>query len=94
MADQDRKYQFTSYYYRLLALRLMFVVLFENVIVSITSLMRWIIPDVPQQLRQRMRQHAYLSNELIMQQESNRVKEISQNEMESAGYGKFDVALN
>lgn len=39
--------------------------------------MRWIIPDVPQQLRQQIRQHAYLTNELILQQEYNRVKEMS-----------------
>lgn len=38
--------------------------------------MRWIIPDVPQQLRQQMRQHAYLTNELIMQQEFKRAKEM------------------
>jgi len=72
----DRRYQPTAYYWRLLAVRLAFVVIFENVIASITSLMRWIIPDVPQQLRQQMRQHAYLTNELIMQQEFKRAKEL------------------
>lgn len=66
----------TSYYWRLLAVRLSFVVIFENVIASLTSLMRWIIPDVPQQLRQQMRQHNYLTNELIMQQEFKRTKEL------------------
>ena len=75
--EESRRYKFTSYYYRLLSARLIFVVLFENVIATITSLMRWIIPDVPQQLRQQMRQHAYLTNELILQQEFARAKEIS-----------------
>ena len=75
--EESRRYKFTSYYWRLLAVRLSFVVIFENVIATITSLMRWIIPDVPQQLRQQMRQHAYLTNELILQQEYNRAKEMS-----------------
>lgn len=73
----ENQYKFSSYYWRLLAMRLFFVVVFENVIVSVTSLMRWVIPDIPQQLRQQMRQHAYLTNELILQQEYNRAKEIS-----------------
>lgn len=73
----ENRYQFSSYYWKLLAVRLFFVVIFENVIVSVTSLMRWIIPDIPQQLRQQMRQHAYLTNELILQQEYNRAKEMS-----------------
>ncbi|KAJ6217834.1 hypothetical protein RDWZM_008991 [Blomia tropicalis] len=76
--EPNRRYKFTSYYWRLLAVRLSFVVVFENVIATITSLMRWIIPDVPQQLRQQMRQHAYLTNELILQQEFQRAKEISE----------------
>ena len=75
--EENRRYKFTSYYWRLLAVRLSFVVVFENVIATITSLMRWIIPDVPQQLHQQMRQHAYLTNELILQQEFQRAKEIS-----------------
>ena len=76
-SDAEPKYRPTPYYWRLLAVRLAFVVIFENIIASLTSLMRWIIPDVPQQLRQQMRQHAYLTNELIMQQEYKRAKELS-----------------
>ena len=74
--EEINAYGLTPYYWRLLAVRLAFVVIFENIIASLTSLMRWIIPDVPQQLRQQMRQHAYLTNELIMQQEYKRAKEM------------------
>lgn len=86
--EESRRYKFTSYYYRLLSARLIFVVLFENVIATVTSLMRWIIPDVPQQLRQQMRQHAYLTNELILQQEFARAKEISDAEKMQAAKRK------
>ena len=75
-AEKDRRYKLTPYYWKLLAVRLAFVVIFENVIASLTSLMRWLIPDVPQQLRQQIRQHSYLTNELIMQQEFKRAKEL------------------
>ncbi|XP_046917089.2 LOW QUALITY PROTEIN: anoctamin-4-like [Dermatophagoides farinae] len=76
-AEKNSRYKFTSFYYKLLAFRLLFVVIFENIIAAVTSMMRWLIPDIPQQLRQQMRQHAYLTNELILQQEYQRVKEIS-----------------
>lgn len=56
-------------------MKLTFVVLFENVIATISMLIRWLIPDVPRSLRQQIRQHAYLTNELIMQQELKRAKE-------------------
>jgi hypothetical protein len=65
----------TQTHWELLALKLGFVVLFENVITTISILIRWLIPDVPRALRQQMRQHAYLTNELIMQQELKRAKE-------------------
>lgn len=35
-------------------------------------LIRILIPDIPRSLRQKIRQHAYLSNELIIQQEIKR----------------------
>ncbi|CAG2169746.1 unnamed protein product [Oppiella nova] len=58
-----------QYFWHLMVARLAFVVLFENVIVLCTSLMRVLIPDVPKELRQQKRQHSYLTNELIMRQE-------------------------
>ena len=83
-ADEDKRYKPTAYYWRLLAVRLAFVVIFENVIASLTSFMRWIIPDVPQQLRQQIRQHSYLTNELIMQQEFKRAKELGADRRDSS----------
>ncbi|CAG2105403.1 unnamed protein product [Medioppia subpectinata] len=56
-------------FWHLMVARLAFVVVFENVIVLLTSMMRVLIPDVPKDLRQQMRLHSYLTNELIMRQE-------------------------
>jgi hypothetical protein len=52
-----------------------FVVAFENLIAVLNLLLKWIIPDVPQSLRQQIRQQQYLTNELIMHQELKRAKE-------------------
>lgn len=48
-------------------------------------LLRWLIPDVPRTLRQHIRQHAYLTNELIMQQELQRAKELGIERSQSFG---------
>ncbi len=73
----DEAYSLTSYYWRLMVARLAFVVIFENVIVVLTSSMRLLIPDVPKKLRQQMRQHSYLTNELIMRHEFRDSKGLS-----------------
>lgn len=58
------------------AMKLCFVFIFENVVATVTMCLRWLIPDVPTSLRQLMRQHAYLTNDLILQQETKRAKEM------------------
>jgi anoctamin-1 len=73
----DEVYSRTTYYWRLMVARLAFVVVFENVIVMLTSLMRVLIPDVPKKLRQQKRQHSYLTNELIMRHEFRDIKRLS-----------------
>lgn len=70
----NEKYEATQMNWELLAIKLAFVVIFENVIATTTMLIRYLIPDVPRSLRQKMRQSSYLTNELIMQQEINRAK--------------------
>jgi anoctamin-1 len=68
-------YQPNYDYWEELAIKLVFVLAFENVIAVTKMILRWMIPDVPSTLRQNIRQHAYLTNELIMQQELARAKE-------------------
>lgn len=70
-----RKYSPNLDYWELLAYKLAFVFLFENVIAITTMCLRWLIPDVPSTLKQNIRQHAYLTNELILQQELKKSKE-------------------
>ncbi|RWS26122.1 anoctamin-1-like protein, partial [Leptotrombidium deliense] len=73
----ENKYKATQDYWEDLAIKLAFIVVFENVIATTTMILRWAIPDVPRALRQQMRQHAYLTNELIMQHEVTRANDHS-----------------
>lgn len=47
----------------------MFVLVFQNVVTAINSLLKVIIPDEPGSLRLRKRQHAFVTNELIIKHE-------------------------
>jgi len=80
------QYEPNMEYWQLLTMRLAFVFAFEHIISITTMLLRWLIPDVPATLRQNMRQHQYLTNELIMQQELKRAKQdrTSTNNQESS----------
>lgn len=79
-------YQPNYEYWETLAIRLVFILAFENVITVTKMILCWVIPDIPRTLRQNMRQHAYLTNELIMQQELARAKQ----EIESSSHSHHE----
>lgn len=67
--DSDDPYEYSQMYWHVLAARFAFVVVFENVIVVITGLIAWLIPDVPAKLKLHIRREAYMSNEIIIKTE-------------------------
>ncbi|XP_043474457.1 anoctamin-1-like [Leptopilina heterotoma] len=66
------KYQYTNLFWHILAARLAFVVVFENVVALVMILVRWIIPDMSNSLRKRIRREIYITNEIIIQHEAHR----------------------
>ncbi|XP_076338167.1 anoctamin 1 isoform X2 [Tachypleus tridentatus] len=72
----SNKYELRSLYWHLIAARLGFVVVFETTIVIITTFIRWLIPDVPKSLKLRIRHENYITNEMIIEQELRRAKDL------------------
>lgn len=77
----EQKYEYTAKFWHILAAQFVFVVIFENVVVLLASLIAFIIPDMPRKLSEQARQEAYLTNELILRKEL----EIAQNRQLSQG---------
>ena len=50
----------------------MLLLRFQNVIVILTTLIRWLIPDVPRSIQAKIREDNRLTNELIILQELKR----------------------
>ncbi|XP_074659830.1 anoctamin-4-like [Tubulanus polymorphus] len=66
------KYEYTEKFWHILAARVLFVVCFQNFCYAITSMIAWIIPDVPQKLKLMMRRETYITNEIILKTELKR----------------------
>nr|XP_012142541.1 PREDICTED: anoctamin-1 isoform X1 [Megachile rotundata] len=81
--DSPHKYQYTIMFWHVLAARLAFVVVFENVVALIMIILRSCIPDINPKLRDKIRREAYITNEIIIQQEALRACERSTDEAEA-----------
>uniref|UniRef100_A0AAR5PM38 Anoctamin n=1 Tax=Dendroctonus ponderosae TaxID=77166 RepID=A0AAR5PM38_DENPD len=70
----SEKYERTALYWHILAARFIFVVVFENLVVLVMIILKWCIPDMPGKLRDRIRREAYITNEIIIKQETLRAQ--------------------
>ncbi|XP_045453771.1 anoctamin-5-like [Melitaea cinxia] len=61
-------YEHTNWYWHVMGARLAFVVVFENVVALVMIIVRWAIPDISVELRDRIRREAYVINSFIMEE--------------------------
>lgn len=67
-------YKRSTMYWLILAAKLGFVVVFENLVAVVMIFVRWCIPDMPHELRDQIRREAYITNEIIIKQETMRAR--------------------
>lgn len=87
-SGHPQAYERTAVFWNVMAARLIFVVIFENVVAIVMILVRWLIPDVSGELRDQIRREAYITNEIIIKQEALRTSR------EARPYIKSDSAWN
>lgn len=68
------RYKRPVIYWHILAARLAFVVVYQNVVSMVMTTVQWCIPDMSRQLRDEIRREAYLTNEMIIKQEMIRAR--------------------
>jgi anoctamin-1 len=68
-----RPYKRPLIYWQILACRLLFIVLFQNVVSIIQLLVDWAIPDVPSNLSDQIKREEYLTSEIIIEKEKTSV---------------------
>ncbi|XP_055370961.1 anoctamin-5 isoform X4 [Condylostylus longicornis] len=69
IANEEEKYKRPLIYWRIFTARLAFIVIFQNIVGMVQSLVAWTIPDVPGKLRNRIKREEYLTRELIIEHE-------------------------
>ncbi|XP_055585585.1 anoctamin-1 [Uranotaenia lowii] len=71
----DRPYKRPLIYWHIFAIRLAFVVIYQNVVSFVQIVVAWAIPDTPGALRDQIKREQYLMNEFVIQQEKQRTHE-------------------
>ena len=57
--------------------------------VVLTSLIAWLIPDVPLKVKKQIRREAYIANEIIIQTELVKAQDIRENTMTNRAMGRL-----
>lgn len=71
-SDATTKYQLTIIHWHILAARLCFIVLYQNVVGFVQIFTDWCIPDVPTLIKTRTRHEEQLISEIILEEEKRR----------------------
>ncbi|KAG7268771.1 hypothetical protein CRUP_034255 [Coryphaenoides rupestris] len=67
-------YAYTLQFWHVLAARLAFIIVFEHMVFAIKTLIAYLIPDLPKDLRDRMRREKYLIQEMMYEAELERLQ--------------------
>ncbi|KAL1462346.1 hypothetical protein WDU94_014186 [Cyamophila willieti] len=70
--DSHFKYQLSPAFWMILVARLVFIIFFQAVVSLTMNILKWLIPDIPSELKKQMKREEYLISELIIDQETKR----------------------
>lgn len=73
--DPTQKYKRPLIYWHILAARLAFVVVYQNLVGFVMTVVEWTIPDVSRKLNDRIKREAYRTQETIIKFETERARE-------------------
>lgn len=72
--DHEMKYKRPLIYWHILAARLAFIVVYQNLVGFVITVIQWTIPDIPRKLNDQIKREAYRINEAIIKHETERVQ--------------------
>uniref|UniRef100_A0AAY5ESU1 Anoctamin n=1 Tax=Electrophorus electricus TaxID=8005 RepID=A0AAY5ESU1_ELEEL len=67
-------YQFSKQYWSVLAARLAFVILFQNLVMFMGYLVAWVIPDVPKNISEQLKREKTLLVDVFMNEEKEKLQ--------------------
>uniref|UniRef100_A0A3Q1F470 Anoctamin n=1 Tax=Acanthochromis polyacanthus TaxID=80966 RepID=A0A3Q1F470_9TELE len=79
----EKQYSHTMQFWHILAAKLAFIIIMEHVVFIVKFLVAWLIPDVPADVRARVKRERYLVQEYLHNYEVEKLKiQLSQNSSE------------
>ncbi|CAH1180912.1 unnamed protein product [Phyllotreta striolata] len=79
ITDETQKYKRPLIYWHILAARLAFIVVYQNLVSFVITIVQWMIPDVSRKLNDRIKREAYRTNEIIIHNETERAQQQKKN---------------
>ena len=86
---RDSEGKHTNFYWKLMAFRLSFIVIFEHLVFTICRLIDVLVPDIPQEVEHKIKRERYLAKQALTDSEEllkvNQLLEGDQNEQTKEG---------
>lgn len=72
--DHELKYKRPLEYWHILAIRLAFIVIYQNVVGFVITAVQWAVPDIPRKLSDQIKRETFRTNEKIIKFETDKAR--------------------
>ncbi|KAF2979317.1 hypothetical protein EK904_012484 [Melospiza melodia maxima] len=73
--DHEKKYMHTMQFWHILAAKLAFIIIMEHVVFIVKFFVAWMIPDVPADVKAKIKREKYLTQKILHEYELEKLKE-------------------
>lgn len=73
--QHEKKYSHTMQFWHILAAKMAFIIIMEHVVFLVKFFVAWLIPDVPSEVKARIKREKYLTQRILHEYELNKLKE-------------------
>uniref|UniRef100_A0A8D0HPQ7 Anoctamin n=1 Tax=Sphenodon punctatus TaxID=8508 RepID=A0A8D0HPQ7_SPHPU len=73
--DHGKKYLHTMQFWHILAAKMAFIIIMEHVVFIVKFFVAWLIPDVPSEVKAKIKREKYLTQKIVHEYELNQLKQ-------------------
>ncbi|XP_063145635.1 anoctamin-5 isoform X2 [Candoia aspera] len=73
--DHEKPYMHTMQFWHILAAKMAFIIIMEHVVFIVKFFVAWMIPDVPSEVKAKIKREKYLTQKILHEYELNKLKQ-------------------
>uniref|UniRef100_A0A8C6YAL2 Anoctamin n=1 Tax=Naja naja TaxID=35670 RepID=A0A8C6YAL2_NAJNA len=73
--DHEKQYMHTMQFWHILAAKMAFIIIMEHVVFIVKFFVAWMIPDVPSEVKAKIKREKYLTQRILHEYELNKLKQ-------------------